>query len=49
MGLGLAIVKAIAEGHNGRVRLLSATGQGSTFTIIVPVDQPYTNPEESSR
>ncbi|MGH2703012.1 MAG: ATP-binding protein [Actinomycetota bacterium] len=46
MGLGLAIVKAIAEGHNGRVRLLSAEGQGSTFTIIIPVDQPYTVPEE---
>jgi len=49
MGLGLAIVKAIAEGHNGRVRLLSAEGQGSTFTIILPVDQPYAKPEESSR
>ena len=49
MGLGLAIVKAIAEGHHGRVRLLSAEGQGSTFTIIIPVDQPYTDPEESSR
>jgi len=49
MGLGLAIVNAIAEGHNGRVRLLSAEGQGSTFTVILPVDQPYTEPEESSR
>ncbi|MGH2699290.1 MAG: sensor histidine kinase, partial [Actinomycetota bacterium] len=49
MGLGLAIVKAIAEGHNGRVRLLSAPGQGATFTIIVPVDQPYTDSEELAR
>jgi two-component system, OmpR family, sensor kinase len=49
MGLGLALVKAIAEGHNGRVRLLSAEGQGSTFTIIIPIDQPYTDPEEPSR
>ncbi|CAN5569999.1 ATP-binding protein [soil metagenome] len=46
MGLGLAIVKAIAEGHNGRVRLLSGEGQGSTFTIIIPVDQPYSDAEE---
>ncbi|MGH2825947.1 MAG: sensor histidine kinase, partial [Actinomycetota bacterium] len=46
MGLGLAIVKAIAEGHHGRVRLLSAPGQGSTFTIIIPVDQPYSEMEE---
>jgi signal transduction histidine kinase len=48
MGLGLAIVKAIAEGHNGRVRLLSAEGEGSTFTIILPVDQPRSDPEELS-
>jgi signal transduction histidine kinase len=46
MGLGLAIVKAIAEGHNGRVRLLSAPGEGSTFSIIIPVDQPYTDSED---
>ncbi|MGH2751828.1 MAG: sensor histidine kinase [Actinomycetota bacterium] len=49
MGLGLAIVKAIAEGHRGRVRLLSAPGQGSTFTIILPVDQPYPETEKPPR
>jgi len=48
MGLGLSIVKAIADGHNGRVRLLSAEGEGSTFTIIIPVDQPRSDPEELS-
>jgi signal transduction histidine kinase len=39
-GLGLAIVKAIAEAHYGRVILDSAPGAGSTFTIVLPVDQP---------
>jgi signal transduction histidine kinase len=49
MGLGLAIVKAIAEGHNGRVRLLSAEGEGTTVSIIIPVDQPLTSFKEPAR
>ncbi|MGO1599946.1 MAG: ATP-binding protein [Brachybacterium sp.] len=35
-GLGLPIVLSIAEGHGGAVRVLSAPGQGSTFTIVFP-------------
>ena len=35
-GLGLPIVLAIAEGHDGVVRLLSKPGRGSTFTIVFP-------------
>jgi two-component system OmpR family sensor kinase len=41
-GLGLAIVKTIAEAHHGRVELESRSGDGTTFTIIIPVDQPVT-------
>ena len=39
-GLGLPIVAAIAEAHRGRVELRSADGEGATFTIVIPVDQP---------
>lgn len=39
-GLGLAIVKAIAEAHHGRVEIQSRPGSGSTFTLVIPVDQP---------
>jgi signal transduction histidine kinase len=36
----LAIVRAIAEAHHGRVDVESEGGEGSTFTITIPVDQP---------
>jgi signal transduction histidine kinase len=39
-GIGLAIVKAIAEAHHGRIELGSRPGSGSTFSIVIPTDQP---------
>ena len=39
-GLGLAIVRAIAEAHGGRAHLDGAAGEGATFSISVPTDQP---------
>lgn len=36
-GLGLSIVAAIAQAHGGRVELVSQVGQGSTFTIVIPL------------
>lgn len=38
-GLGLAVVKAIAEAHNGSVRVESTVGKGSVFELIVPVSR----------
>jgi two-component system OmpR family sensor kinase len=36
-GLGLALVRAIAERHNGEVGLRSRAGQGTVFTLKLPV------------
>ncbi len=37
MGLGLAIVRRIAEGHKATVRVESEPGQGTRFTLELPV------------
>jgi len=45
VGIGLSIVKHIVEAHGGRVVVFSTPGQGSRFTIELPV-QPTTKNEE---
>ena len=55
-GLGLAIVREIIQDYNGRIELDSQVGQGTTFSILLPVFEqtlyqppPHEEPEASAQ
>jgi signal transduction histidine kinase len=38
-GLGLTICKQIVEAHNGKIEVISTVGEGTTFTVHLPINQ----------
>lgn len=48
-GLGLSIVKEICHAHDGDVRVSSQYGDGSTFTIEMPLIETITNPTNPTK
>jgi light-regulated signal transduction histidine kinase (bacteriophytochrome) len=47
-GIGLAIAKRIVERHNGSIWAESASGQGSTFFMVLPAGPAANKKEENS-
>lgn len=39
VGLGLTIVRQVVESHNGRIRIESLAGEGTTVTVTLPLVQ----------
>jgi signal transduction histidine kinase len=44
MGLGLSVAKVMTELHGGRIWAESVEGQGSNFTLLLPVNPGQTSP-----
>jgi signal transduction histidine kinase len=48
-GLGLSVSYGIIHEHGGEIKVSSVPGEGSTFTIILPVQKPSTASDTQSK
>ena len=46
-GLGLSIVKGLVDLHEGTLRAVSAPGEGTTITVLLPINGPATKTAET--
>lgn len=49
-GIGLSVSYRVIQSHNGRIEVQSQEGKGTTFTVVLPVNNPLDmpNPEASA-
>jgi cell cycle sensor histidine kinase DivJ len=47
-GLGLSIVKGLVELHEGTLRAVSSPGEGTTITVLLPLNGPATKTAETA-
>lgn len=47
-GLGLSLVKSLVDAHHGMIEVESESGQGTTFIVMIPLEQPNAILSESS-
>src|SRR5690606_9566301 len=45
-GIGLALTKELAELHHGSIEVVSVVGEGSTFTVCLPIEKAAYTAEE---
>ncbi len=49
MGIGLLISRQIVEEHGGRIEVRSRLGEGSAFTVVLPVTPRDRSPAGGDR